>query len=38
MMGMQDWFVWESPEHLKGALATQSDLETAIKMEIFGPD
>ena len=38
MMGMQDWFVWESPAHLKAALAAQQGMESAIQQEIFGTD
>jgi len=38
MMGMQDWFVWESPAHLKEALTTQPALEAQVKSEIFGSD
>jgi len=38
MMGMQDWFLWENPEHLKAALASQEVMERTIQQEIFGSD
>ena len=38
MMGMQDWYLWESPEHLRAALASQAETEEAIGKEIFGSD
>ncbi|MCU0632710.1 MAG: hypothetical protein MUC66_07020 [Methanolinea sp.] len=38
MMGMQEWFLWESPEHLKAALASQEVMERTIQQEIFGSD
>ncbi len=38
MMGMQDWYVWESPGHLKAAVAAQAGMEEAIRQEIFGTE
>jgi len=38
MMGMQEWFVWESPAHLKEALTSQSGYEAIIQQEIFGTE
>lgn len=38
MVGMQDWYVWESPEHLRAAQVSQPAIEKRVREEIFGPD
>lgn len=38
MMGMQDWFLWDSPEARREVLASQAAIEKFVREEIFGPD
>ncbi|MCQ8893988.1 MAG: hypothetical protein NQU46_05090 [Methanolinea sp.] len=38
MVGMQDWFLWDTPEGRRTVLATQSSIEKFVREEIFGPD
>jgi hypothetical protein len=38
MMGMQDWFVWDTPEGRRNTLASQAEIEKYVREEIFGPD
>ena len=38
MMGMQDWFVWDTPEGRRSTLASQADIEKYVREDIFGPD
>jgi hypothetical protein len=38
MMGMQDWFLWDTPEARREALSSQAAIEKFVREDIFGPD
>ena len=38
MMGLQDWFLWDTPEGLRNVRASQAALEKFVREDIFGPD
>ncbi|MDH7511156.1 MAG: hypothetical protein QHH04_08980 [Methanolinea sp.] len=38
MMGMQDWFLWDTPEARRETLASQAAIEKFVREDIFGPD
>jgi len=38
MMGMQDWFLWDTPEGLRNVMASQAALEKFVREDLFGPD